>query len=349
MELVRIDGSYGEGGGSIFRYALALASVSLTPVEVYNIRAKRGKPGLRPQHLSAAKLLVQMTDAEAEGLRVGSTRVRFIPRERRGGRYRFDVGTAGSVSLIIQAVLPVALFADSPVEVKLTGGTDVPMAPPIDYMRFVFTRNLGLMGAQAEVELLRRGHYPRGGGRVILRVRPVRGLSSIELTERGEVEGIFGVAHAAKLPRHVAERIAESARERLREAGVDADIRIDWSPDEHLGPGAGITLWADCSSGSTLGGDSLGKRSKPSEVVGREAAEELLSELKPGAAFDRHTGDMIIPYLALARGRSTVTLTEFTSHAESNVWLVERMLGVRFEVAKDGPRWLLRAEGAGVS
>ncbi len=349
MELVRIDGSYGEGGGSIFRYALALASVSLTPVEVYNIRAKRSRPGLRPQHLSAARLLVQMTDANVEGLRVGSTRVRFVPRERRGGRYSLDVGTAGSVSLIIQAILPVALFADSPVEVRLTGGTDVPMAPPIDYMRFVFARNLSLLGAQVEIELLRRGHYPRGGGQVKLRVSPARALDPLELTDRGGVEGIFGVAHAVKLPKHVAERIADSARRRLLEAGENADIRIDWSPNEHLGPGAGITIWANCSSGSTLGGDSLGKRGKASEVVGREAAESLLRELRPGAAFDRHTGDMIIPYLALARGRSAVTLTEFTSHAESNVWLVERMLGVEFDVTRDGPRWLLRVEGKGVS
>ncbi len=348
MELVRIDGSYGEGGGSIFRYALALASVSLTPVEVYNIRAKRSRPGLRPQHLSAARLLAQMAAAEVEGLSVGSTRVRFVPRERRGGRYRLDVGTAGSVSLIIQAVLPAALFADSPVEVELVGGTDVPMAPPVDYMRFVFLRNLGLVGAQAEIELVRRGHYPRGGGRVILRVRPAGGLRAIDLTDRGDVVRVKGLAHAVNLPRHVAERIAEAARRRLEEAGHDAEVGVDWSPEGHLGPGAGVTVWAECSSGSTIGGDSLGKRGKPSEVVGREAAERLLGELRPGASLDRHTGDMIIPYLALARGRSTVTLTEFTSHARSNVWLAERMLGCRFEMRREGPRWLLRADGAGV-
>jgi len=349
MNLVRIDGSYGEGGGSIFRYALALSAVSLKPVEVYNIRAKRSKPGLRPQHLSAARLLAEITSATVEGLEVGSTRVRFIPRERRGGRYRLNVGTAGSVSLVIQALLPAALFADSTVQVELIGGTDVPMAPPIDYMRYVFARNLSLMGANVEIDLERRGHYPRGGGKVRLTVHPLNSLAPLNVTGRGEVRKIEGIAHAVKLPRHVAERIRSAALERLRESGLNASIELDWSPNSHLGPGAGIALWAECKAGVSLGGDSLGKRGKPSEVVGREAAERLLKELRVGAAFDRHTGDMIIPYLALASGESKITVTEYTSHAKSNVWLVRTLLGVELTVQRSGNGWMIRGKGVGLS
>lgn len=349
MNLVRIDGGYGEGGGSIFRYALALSAVSLKPVEVYNIRAKRSNPGLRPQHLSAARILADLTSATVEGLRVGSTRVRFVPRERRGGRYRLDIGTAGSVSLVIQALLPAALFADSTVQVELMGGTDVPMAPPIDYMKHVFARNLSLMGANIEIEVERRGYYPRGGGKVKLTVHPANPLPPLKVIERGDVKRIGGVAHAVKLPRHVAERIRAAAIGRLREAGLDADVELDWSPDSRSGPGAGITLWAECEVGVVLGGDSLGKRGKPSEVVGREAAERLVRELRVGAAFDRHTGDMIVPYLALASGESEITVTEYTSHAETNVWLAKTMLGAEFDVQRAGSGWVIRAKGVGLS
>ncbi|RLG46242.1 MAG: RNA 3'-phosphate cyclase, partial [Thermoproteota archaeon] len=160
MTPIRIDGSYGEGGGSLFRYALALSAITLRPVEVFNIRAKRKKPGLRPQHMTAARLLAEMTDARVEGLSIGSTRVVFEPRRRPRGRYEADVGTAGSVSLIVQAVLPAAATSDGAVEVRLTGGTDVPMAPPIDYMRHVLLPNLAELGVRAELILERRGHYP---------------------------------------------------------------------------------------------------------------------------------------------------------------------------------------------
>ncbi|MDK2383414.1 MAG: RNA 3'-terminal phosphate cyclase, partial [Candidatus Korarchaeota archaeon] len=172
MELIRIDGSYGEGGGSILRYALSLSAVTLKPVEVYNIRAKRKKPGLRPQHLNAVMALAKLTEAHVEGARVGSTRVLFVPKNKRGGSFEVDISTAGSVTLVIQALLPACLTSDSDVRFLIRGGTDVPMAPPIDYMREVFLPNLTMMGAHAEIRLIRRGHYPKGGGLVELRVWP---------------------------------------------------------------------------------------------------------------------------------------------------------------------------------
>ncbi|MEM4696403.1 MAG: RNA 3'-terminal phosphate cyclase, partial [Desulfurococcaceae archaeon] len=162
MSTVVIDGSFGEGGGQILRYALSFSALTLKPVRIFNIRAKRDNPGLRPQHLTAVKALAEITKARVIGDRVGSMELYFEPKTRIGGSYRFDIGTAGSVSLVIQAILPTLLFANRSSRVELTGGTDVAWSPPIDYMRFVFLHNLKLMGIEASIELYRRGHYPRG-------------------------------------------------------------------------------------------------------------------------------------------------------------------------------------------
>ncbi len=346
MEPVRIDGSYGEGGGSILRYALSLSAVTLKPVEVYNIRAKRKKPGLRPQHLNAVMALAKLTDAHVEGARVGSTRVIFVPRNKRGGTFEVDIGTAGSVTLVIQALLPACLTSESDVRFLIRGGTDVPMAPPIDYMREVFLPNISLMGARAEIRLIRRGHYPKGGGLVDLRVRPsdLRGLDKVE---RDAISVVRGRAHAVKLPRHVTRRMVRAASEVLEGRGLRVTMEEDWSEDGHLGPGAGIVLWTE--SKPVIGADELGERGKPSEVVGKKAATKLLDELDTNMAFDNHSGDMIIPYLAIASGRSRIGISKLTLHAESNIWLVEKFLPVKFRVegGLDRPS-VIEVEGAGV-
>lgn len=335
--MMEIDGSYGEGGGSLFRYSLALSALSGIPVRIKNIRARRDPPGLKPQHLAAAKVLAEISNAKVSGLSIGSTSVEFIPGEVRGGKYRFDVGTAGSISLIIQAVLPVAIRTDSLIELELTGGTDVRMAPPIDYMRNVFFKNLSLMGMDVGLQLIKRGHYPRGGGRVLLRINPVSKIRNIEMIKLGEIKGIKGIAHAVKLKRDIAERIALSAAKTLKMEGFNPEIDVEWSEDGHLGPGAGITVWAE--SNSTMGADSLGERGKPSEIVGKEAASRLIDEIKSGMAFDRHTGDMLIPYLAISSGRSAIGVSSLTLHAISNIWLCEKFFDIKFDMRgeKDRP------------
>ncbi len=346
MEPIRIDGSYGEGGGSILRYALSLSAVTLKPVEVYNIRAKRKKPGLRPQHLNAVMALAKLTEAHVEGARVGSTRVLFVPRNKRGGAFEVDIGTAGSVTLVIQALLPACLTSDSGVRFLIRGGTDVPMAPPIDYMREVFLPNIAMMGAHAEIRLIKRGHYPKGGGMVELRVQP-SDLSGLDEVKRDDISLIRGRAHAVKLPRHVTRRMIRAASELLKGRGFKVLIEEDWSQDGHLGPGAGIVLWTE--SEPVIGADDLGERGKPSEMVGKNAATKLLEELDTEMAFDNHSGDMIIPYLAIASGRSRIGISRLTLHAESNIWLVEKFLPVKFRVEGGLNRpSVVEVEGSGV-
>ena len=352
--MIIIDGSYGEGGGQILRTSIALSSLLQQPVKVINIRAKRSNPGLRRQHMTAVEILAKITDAEVEGLTLGSKELTFIPRARRGGEYFFDVGTAGSVPLVIQAILPVLAFARSRSKVTIRGGTDVRWSPPIDYIRLVFLELLETMGVNAHIEVSRRGHYPRGGGVVTVTVEPVGKLSPVDLTEPGRVLTIRGVSHCVRLPRHVAERQASAAVDLLRREGVtaDIDIKVEWYPpddDPHLGPGSGIVL-AAVTERSILGGDSLGERGKPAETVGREAAKKLLLELKSGRALDMHMSDMILPYIAVAEGVSTVSGSKLTMHAYTNMYVIEKIAGVKFELIEGeiGSPFKVRVRGLGI-
>lgn len=355
MRVVEIDGSMGEGGGQILRYSLGFSAVTLKPVRIYNIRAKRKNPGLRPQHLTAVKALQEITGAIVRGAKVGSMEIYFEPRYRKPGNYRFDIGTAGSVTLVIQAILPALLYAKGYSRVVITGGTDVPWSPPVDYMRYVFLHNIRFFGINSTLKLVKRGHYPRGGGQVILEVAPVNKFSSINIIERGQILSIHGLSHAVRLPRHVAERQAKTAENILKKKlGVKPLIDIESHPperDPHLGPGSGIVLYADVEAGTRIGADSLGARGKRAEIVGKEVASKLLEELEPGMAFDSHMSDMLIPYMFLADGESMVGVSKITSHAVTAI-MVSRMFLPETEVriqGREGEPGKIIVKGVGLS
>ena len=325
-----------EGGGQIIRTALALSALTGKPVSVTKIREKRPIPGLQAQHYIAAKALATVCNAETTGVAVGSREVTFVPHDRAGGRFTFDVGTAGSIPLILQALMPAAAYAPSPTEFELTGGTDVRWSPSIDYIRLTQLPLLRGMGYEATIQVHRRGHYPKGGGRVSVRINPPRTLQSVRWLERGEFIEINGVSHCVQLPSHVAERQASAAKERLSQAGFSnlkvATESYARGQDPHLAPGSGLTLIAKFTSGAILGVDGLGERGKPAENVGAEAAGSLLKEIASGAPVDRHMGDMIIPYLAVADGVSEIQVSEITPHTLTNIKVAEMLTGVKFTV-----------------
>jgi RNA 3'-terminal phosphate cyclase (ATP) len=318
--LVEIDGSMGEGGGQILRTALALSAIVGVPIRIFNIRAKRKNPGLRPQHLTAVKAIASLSRGRVRGAYVGSRELYFEPGAIKGGVYEFDVGTAGSISLVLQALLPVMAYADGPVKVRIKGGTDVPMAPTIDFLRLVLKWHLSAIGYNVEIKVERRGHYPRGGGIVEAVVDdPPKGFKARDYLVRGKLLKIGGRSHAVRLPKHVAERQARAAVEVIKkELGtIDVDVEIEWYPpqkDPHLGPGSGVTLYAVFEN-TILGSDALGAKGKRAEVVGEEAARKLLEDIKTGASLDRHMSDMIIPYLALADRESRIWGAKLTLHA----------------------------------
>ncbi|MGC8571569.1 RNA 3'-terminal phosphate cyclase [Caldivirga sp.] len=333
--MITIDGSMGEGGGQILRTALALSIVTGKPFKIINIRAKRSNPGLQPQHLASVMAAAKISDAKVDGAYKGSLSLTFEPGKVKCGSYSIDIGTAGSISLVLQTLLPVlAVVNCSEVTLDITGGTDVPKAPPIDYVRFVLAHNLSLMGVRVNVELIRRGHYPRGGGKVKVTVKPASRLKPVNITELGELRGIWGLSHAVRLPGHVAVRQAKAAEDYLGKLGLKPNISLEYyeqGKDPHLGPGSGITLWAESINGQRIGADSLGERGKPAEEVGREAAEALTTVINAGAAFDDHMGDMLVPFLALAEGSSEYTVANLTSHLSTNISIVKLFLDTRIE------------------
>ncbi|WP_456484181.1 RNA 3'-terminal phosphate cyclase [Methanopyrus kandleri] len=341
MSLIEIDGSYGEGGGQILRTAVGMSALTSEPVRIYNIRANRPRPGLSYQHLHAVKVVAEICDAECEGLEVGSTEIVFEPGKAKGGEYEVDIGTAGSVTLLLQAVKLAAIAADGPVEMEVRGGTDVKWSPPVDYEINVNAHYLDRLGYRYELEVLRRGHYPRGGGIVRARMEPPKRLKPLEAVKFGELESVRGISHCVRLPPHVAERQAKAASEIIeRELGIRPEIEIETYPkgrDPHLGPGSGIVLWAEDDQGNRIGADALGEKGKPAEVVGREAAEQLVQRLRTGMALDEHMGDQILPFLAIADGESVFGVTGVDPHLPTNAWVVEKFLPVSVEIrGKEG-------------
>ncbi len=342
-----IDGSYGEGGGQILRTSVALACITGQDIKVINIRAKRKNPGLRNQHITALKVAAHLCKAEVTGLHLGSREVVFRPGGISSGTFNFDVGTAGSVTLILQTALPIMAHSQAPVKLVLKGGTDVPWSPTIDYFREVLAPHLRKMGLSAEIKLLRRGHYPKGGGVVEAYVPYPHGtLNSLRVVKRGRVTSVRGISHAVNLPKHVAIRQMESATRSLRNFGYNAPVEV---MVEHridgAAPGSGITLWAEAGE-ALLGSDALGKKGKRAEDVGYEAGRKLAEDLNTGMALDRYMSDNIVIYLALAEGESVVGGSKLTAHARTVVWVIKQFLKTEIEVIGEaGKPFKLRVKG----
>ena len=338
--MIEIDGSYGEGGGQILRTSVALSALTGKEVRVKNIREKRPNPGLKRQHITAIEAVRKICNGDVEGLKEGSSSITFRPGKIEGGEYVFNIGTAGSITLVLQACILPSLFAEREVSITVKGGTDVKWAPPWDYFRHVFLPLLGKMNVEIEGWLKRRGYYPKGGGEAEVRIKPCAELNSIDFGKDGEEMSTKGIVNISLLPLHIAERIKNSAEREFAIKGIDAEIEIEEA--NALSPGVGIVLWASGSSGREaekggeggggrlLGADCLGERGKPAEKVGKDAAISLIGEIESGADIDVRAVDQILPYMALA-GNSSFKCRKISNHAETEMWLLEKFLGVKFE------------------
>jgi RNA 3'-phosphate cyclase len=329
-----IDGSFGEGGGQLVRTACALAAITGTALRLHNIRARRAPSGLAPQHLAAVRAVASLCQAEVEGLELRASQIVFRPRHIQGGEYRFEVGTAGSIPLVLQAALPVALHADAASILHVTGGTDVRAAPTTDYLRQVLVPLLARMGLDVALDLERRGYYPRGGGALTVRVAPAR-PRALQLDAAGPIRRIAGIAHAGNLPAHIAERMQHSACERLQRFGSVAIEREVLGAEAAIGQGGAITLWADTAH-TRLGASAVAQRGVPAERIAATAAQALEEELASGATLDIHASDQLLIYLACATGPSRFLARRLSSHAETTLWLLPQFLPVRVATAAAG-------------
>ena len=340
--MLHLDGSYGEGGGQILRTALSLAATLEQPVHIAQIRAGRSQPGLRPQHLTAVLALARITKAEVTGGELHSRELTFRPRRPQPGRYLFDVaaktGSAGSVTLLAQALLPVLLAAGRPSSLTLRGGTHVAWSPPAHYLLHVFLPALAQLGAQVEMNLHRWGWYPRGGGEVGLEIHPARNLSGVEWRTPPDYRGFRAISAASRLPEHVCRRQGERLQARLGQ-----DLPVECIEAGGLDPGSMVLLY-----GPRAGFDALGAKGKPAEQVADEAVDAFLTFKDRRAAVDRHLADQIVLYLARARGPSAFITPEITLHLLTNLWVIEQFLGPIFEVKGElGERGEIFCRGGG--
>jgi RNA 3'-terminal phosphate cyclase (ATP)/RNA 3'-terminal phosphate cyclase (GTP) len=326
-----IDGSFGEGGGQLLRTAVALAAITGQAVRINNIRARRSNPGLAPQHLTAVKAVAALCDAQVDGLQVKAQEILFRPGPLKSGHFRFDVGTAGSITLVVQAVLPAALAAGGETAMHITGGTDVRAAPPLDYLRYVSSPLLARMGVEVTLTAVRRGYYPRGGGEVDVTVRARHGLRPVLLDSPGELRQISGAAHVANLPGHITARMVQAAGEALRSFPTPRieETLLGWP--EAIGQGGAIVLWATCVN-TVLGAAATAQRGIPAERLGEDAGRAMAEEISSGATLDFHAADQLLVYLALAKGHSCFLARSLSSHATTTMWLAEQFLPVRFTV-----------------
>jgi len=327
--VIRIDGAYGEGGGQLVRTAVALAAVTGTAIRVVNVRAGRAKPGLAPQHLAAVRAVAELCGARTEGLELRATSFTFAPGAPCGGTFRFDVGTAGSVTLVLQAALPVLLAAPTASRVTVIGGTDVRQAPPADYFTEVLLGHVARMGARVAARVLRRGYFPRGGGEIVLDVVPGP-LHAFALDAPGALVELGGLAHVAHLPTHIADRMRAAALQALGPAAADARLATAVVESEAaIGQGGAIVAWARTEA-SVLGAGRVAERGVRAEALGEAVGQALAADLASGAALDTHAADQILVYLALARGAASFTTREVSAHALTAMWLIEQLRPVRF-------------------
>jgi len=345
--MIYVDGAQKSGSGTIVRFAVGLATLLGDELHLTNIRAKREKPGLRPQHLKAVQALQQICQGSLEGGEVSSSEIRFKPGGKlKGGNYEWDIGTAGSTTLLAMTLLPAACFATGAMSFKISGGLFQDFAPSAYHMQYVLFPVLEKMGINARLNIIRPGYVPRGGGIIEVRVEPVMGkIKPMRLVSQGDVIEIQGVALSSHLKeRKVSERMVEKCNEVLKSNGYSAQIEITYD-NLALQRGAALTIYAKTSSGCIIGADRAGEPRRTSEEIGRYVAYSLLEDLATGATVDRYLADQLIFYAALGDGVSEYRIPRLTEHVETNLWLVESILGAKSEVNGN----LVKIQGIGYS
>lgn len=338
-KVMDIDGSLLEGGGQILRMALCFSILCKKPIRVFNIRGGRKKPGLMAQHTKGIELLRDICNAQVRGLEIGSTEIEFHPGDIGRGKFVAHVQTAGSVSLLLQAALPVAIFGSGAITLDLKGGTNVDMAPQVDFMTEIFRPNLEKFGATFDFDLYRRGYFPKGGGHCVAHIKPVRSLRPVALVDFGAINRCFGWSFVAgALPIRVAKDLADGAKNMLKRIYRDEmeieEYResVDMAPDNC----SGIILGIQTTTGVVMGGAALGNRAKDAFRTGEEAANVIKSAYKLRACVDCHVQDMLIVLMALADGRSRIKTEPPTMHTQTAIYVAELMTKAKFTVTDQG-------------
>ncbi len=327
--MITINGSFGEGGGQILRSSLALSIVTGIPFRIDNIRAKRRKPGLMRQHLTAVRAAAEVCKAKVKGDEIGSTDLSFAPGSVAGGDYEFSIGTAGSTTLVLQTILLPLTLAERPSRIVLEGGTHNPFAPPFEFLERAYLPLLNRMGPQVAVTLERAGFYPAGGGRVVAEILPVASLSGINVLERGELKRRLGQAVVSNLPRRIAEREVRVIQKRL---GWDGNETVIVEVERPVGPGNIVTIELQHENVTEVF-TGFGEKNRSAEAVATHAVQQCQRYLKTDAPIGEHLTDQLILPMALAKS-GTFRSTGLSRHAETHIELIGKFLDVRIETKR---------------
>ncbi|MBU5612804.1 RNA 3'-terminal phosphate cyclase [Geomonas azotofigens] len=337
--MIEIDGSVGEGGGQVLRSALSLSCLTGQAFHIYNIRKNRSKSGLMRQHLMAVQAAAAIASANVVGDRLGSPELSFLPDGITPGEYSFDIGTAGSATLVLQTVIPPLLAARKASRVTVIGGTHVPFSPSWNYFEEIFWPSVARLGVRGETAARSFGFYPKGGGRVACTVEPAEVLAPCLVRERGRLTRLRIVSAVGNLPKAIADRQLQSALSGLK-GRLERGLPMDIETRELAIHGQGTFIFIKGEYEHAVAGfTALGERGKPAETVGAEVAREFLEHHESGEPIDPHLADQLVLYLARGTGSSLFRTSRVTSHLETNLMVAGYFLKLasRVEGEEGGP------------
>jgi RNA 3'-terminal phosphate cyclase (ATP) len=332
--MIRIDGSSGEGGGQILRSSLSLSLATGKAFRIENVRAKRERPGLLRQHLTAVLAAAEIGGAEVEGASLGSGTLTFIPGTVRPGHHRFVIGTAGSGTLVFQTILPALMTASAPSHITIEGGTHNLQAPPFDFLERCFLPVVNRLGPKVSVNLERYGFYPAGGGCFTAIIEPSDQLIPIDLAERGEITKRSVVAIVANLPRGIAQREIDTMANLLNWEKECMEIV---ETKNSVGPGNIALIELTTSTGVTELFCGFGRLGASAESVATEAVKEARAYMVSEGAVGEHLADQLLLPFALAGG-GAFTAQKLNRHARTNMDVISNFLPVNFATCQEAGR-----------
>lgn len=330
--MIELNGAHGEGGGQILRSALALSILTQQPFRLYNLRANRSKPGLRPQHLAAVQAATQISRAQTSGAALNSREITFTPQTVRGGTYTFSIPTAGAAILLLHTLYLPLLLNGTSTHLTLGGGTHIPHSPTFDYLQHIWQPAMQQIGFDIRLQFKKAGFYPEGGGEFEAILRPARPPSPLNTPTRGDLMWIRGFSQAANLPEDISRRQKLHALSRLQSMCRDSKISLQTL----TAPGKGTALFLFTQSQHVRAGFSaLGKKGKPAEQVAAEAVNDLLEYINSPAALDPHLADQILLPLVFATGESHFSVCRITQHLLTNADTIRAFLPIQIEIQGD--------------
>ena len=336
MEPIKIDGGFGEGGGQIIRSAVTLSAITGKPVEIENIRKNRKVPGLRPQHLLGVKILSKICQAKVEGLYVNSTSLKFFPSQGLSLELSEDIGTAGSIPLILQVLVPAVSLMKKSLKLSIIGGTDVPWSPTSDYTKYVLAEAFSRIGINFTCDIKRRGHYPKGGGLVETQIQPSKNLNPISLVERktSSAKLLCVYSHISK---EVIQKEIDDAKTVLNKNGFDCEIST--KEENALDKGCSILIFSN-DTNSVIGSDGIYQKSV--NGLGESVAKKFIES---NLGVDLNLSDMLVVPLSLIKETSVFRVRQITKHLETNLFVASKITGCKYGIGKLDDGFEVRISG----